>query len=241
VAHELNTPIGNAVLIGSTLAQDMRVLESAFRSGELRKSTLEAIIGDGTRAVGLLDQSLSQARDLISSFKQVAIDQSSERRRSFMLADLVRDIRETVKPSMRNDGWQLETELAPELQMDSYPGPLGQVITNLLQNAFFHGLQENTAGLVRIEARAIEDDWVEICISDNGRGIPPENLGRIFDPFFTTRLGQGGSGLGLSIVYRLITTLLGGHISVDSTPGEGTRFIVALPRKAPLSARPSGM
>jgi PAS domain S-box-containing protein len=236
VAHELNTPIGNAVLIASTLAQDLHTIEGALQSGELRKSALDAFIGDTSHAVGLLDQSLTQARDLVSSFKQVAIDQSSERRRSFALGALVRDICETVRPGMRNDGWRLEADLAPDLQMDSYPGPLGQVITNLVQNAFFHGLQENTPGVVRVETHALEDGQVEICVSDNGRGIPPENLGRIFDPFFTTRLGQGGSGLGLSIVYRLVTTLLGGRISVDSTSGLGTRFSVILPAKAPVGA-----
>ncbi|MDB5801647.1 MAG: hypothetical protein JWL63_2586 [Rhodocyclales bacterium] len=235
VAHELNTPIGNAVLIASTLVQDMRRLEGAYQGGELRKSELESFIADAGRATGLLDQSLAQARDLISSFKQVAIDQSSERRRIFNLGALVRDICETVRPGMRTGSWQLETELAPELRMDSYPGPLGQVITNLVQNAFFHGLQENVRGVVRIETRVLDDAQVEISVSDDGHGIPPENLGRIFDPFFTTRLGQGGSGLGLSIVYRLVTTLLGGRISVDSTAGQGTRFTVVLPRQAPLN------
>ncbi|MEC5384660.1 ATP-binding protein [Uliginosibacterium sp. H3] len=236
VAHELNTPIGNAVLIASTLAQDVQGVSSALHDGGLRKSALESFIGDTGHAIGLLDQSLTQARDLVSSFKQVAIDQSSERRRSFALDELVRDICETVRPSMRNHHWRLETELAPDVEMDSYPGPLGQVITNLVQNAFFHGLQENMPGLVRVETRPLEDEQTEICVSDNGRGIPPENLGLIFDPFFTTRLGQGGSGLGLAIVYRLVTTLLGGRISVDSTPGEGTRFTVVLPCKAPVGA-----
>ncbi|HSD36192.1 MAG TPA: ATP-binding protein [Rhodocyclaceae bacterium] len=235
VAHELNTPIGNAVLIASTLAQDMRAVQGALQSGELRKSALESFIGDTDHAIGLLDHSLTQARDLVSSFKQVAIDQSSERRRSFALEELVHDICETVRPGLRNHNWRLETALVPGVQMDSYPGPLGQVITNLLQNAFFHGLQESVPGLVSIETRLVDEEQIEISVSDNGRGIPPENLGLIFDPFFTTRLGQGGSGLGLSIVYRLVTTLLGGRISVDSTPGEGTRFTVVLPCKAPVS------
>lgn len=236
VAHELNTPIGNAVLIASTLTQDMRQLEAAYQGGELRKSALESFMADAGRATGLLDQSLAQARDLVSSFKQVAIDQSSERRRTFSLGALVRDIHETLRPGMRNANWQIETDLAPDLRMDSYPGPLGQVITNLIQNAFFHGLQEHVPGIVRIETRAVDDAHVEVSVSDDGRGIPPEILGRIFDPFFTTRLGQGGSGLGLSIVYRLVTTLLGGRIGVDSTAGVGTRFTVTLPLHAPSPA-----
>lgn len=236
VAHELNTPIGNAVLIATTLSKELGALQTAFSSGELRKSELEAFIVDTTRAMSLVEQSLAQARDLVASFKQVAIDQSSERRRSFSLSAVVRDICETVRPGIRGESWRLETDLAYDVQMDGYPGPLGQVITNLVQNAFFHGLQENTPGVVRIETRVIDESLVEVAVWDNGRGIPPENLGRIFDPFFTTRLGQGGSGLGLSIVYRLVTTLLGGRISVDSSTGVGTRFAVTLPRHAPMAA-----
>jgi signal transduction histidine kinase len=236
VAHELNTPLGNAVLIASTLSQDMRALENAYQGGELRKSALEGFMHDARKAVGLLDQSLTQARDLVSSFKQVAIDQSSERRRNFSLSALVGDICETVRPGVRDGRWQLETDLAPDIHMDSYPGPLGQVITNLVQNAFFHGLQENTPGVVRIETRALDDGQIEVSVSDSGRGISAENIGRIFDPFFTTRLGQGGSGLGLAIVYRLVTTLLGGRISVESTANAGTRFTVVLPLSAPAHA-----
>lgn len=235
VAHELNTPIGNAVLITSTLAADMRVLEQSFQGGELRKSALDAFLEDAKRAASLLEQSLQQARDLVSSFKQVAIDQSSERRRSFALTALVRDISDTIRTGLRHEIWRLETDLMTDAQMDSYPGPLGQVIANLVQNAFFHGLQERVPGVVRIETHALDDECVEVRVSDNGCGIPPENIGRIFDPFFTTRLGQGGSGLGLSIVYRLVNTLLGGRISVASTPGEGTCFTVVLPLQAPVS------
>lgn len=233
IAHELNTPIGNAVLIATTLMDDMQALRSAYESANLRRSSLESFITDGARAVSLLDQSLSQARELVSSFKQVAIDQSSERRRSFSLNALVHDICETLRPSMRRGAWQLETVLDADSELDSYPGPLGQVLTNLVQNAFFHGLQEDEPGIVKIQTRLLGDGQIALSVSDDGRGIPPENLGLIFDPFFTTRLGQGGSGLGLAIVYRLVTTLLGGRIRVDSVPGEGSRFTVTVPCQAP--------
>jgi signal transduction histidine kinase len=236
IAHELNTPIGNAVLIASTLGQDMRELEKSYLGGELRKSSLDMYLTEAKGAVTLLEKSLEQARDLVSSFKQVAIDQSSERRRNFALSALVHDVCETVRAGLRQERWQLETDFAADLQLDSYPGPLGQVITNLVQNALFHGLQENVPGVVRIETRALDDGYVQISVSDNGRGIPAENLGRIFDPFFTTRLGQGGSGLGLSIVYRLVTTLLGGRICVESTWGAGARFTVVLPLQAPVAS-----
>ena len=190
VAHELNTPIGNAVLIASTLTQDMHSLEEAYQGGELRKSALEAFISDAGRAASLLDQSLSQARDLISSFKQVAIDQSSERRRAFGLAALgaAKHLRRRCDRACAMATGEVGNESGGRsLQMDSYPGPLGQVITNLVQNAFFHGLQEHVPGVVRIETRALDETHIEISVSDDGHGIPAENLGRIFDPFFTTR------------------------------------------------------
>ncbi|GAA5167397.1 sensor histidine kinase [Viridibacterium curvum] len=233
VAHELNTPIGNSVLITSTLAQGLRSVREAFEQDALRKSALASHLEESARAVSLLESSLSRASHMVASFKQVAIDQSSERRRSFNLHELVRDICETLRPGMRHQAWRLEADLVEGLQLDSYPGPLGQVISNLVQNAFFHGLQENAPGMVRIRMWRDDAEHVSLSVEDNGRGIDPAVIGRIFDPFFTTRLGQGGSGLGLSIVYRLVTTVLGGRIQVESRLGEGTCFTVSLPITAP--------
>ncbi len=232
VAHELNTPIGNSVLLASTLSQDIHQLEQAFRTGTLRKSEMQRYVADAERAAGLLELSLARASHLVASFKQVAIDQSSERRRRFALHELVWDICETMRAGMRQPEWTLDCSLVPDLQMDSYPGPLGQVISNLVQNAFLHGLRENTAGRVHVGMRRIDENNLELTVSDDGRGIEPEIIGRIFDPFFTTRLGQGGSGLGLSIVYRLVTNLLGGRISVESSPGQGSCFTIYLPAVA---------
>jgi PAS domain S-box-containing protein len=232
VAHELNTPIGNSVLLASTLSQDLHALQEAFHAGTLRKSEMERYVADAERAAGLLELSLARASHLVASFKQVAIDQSSERRRRFALHELVWDICETMRAGMRQPDWTLDCSLVPDLQMDSYPGPLGQVISNLVQNAFLHGLQEHTTGRVHVGMRRLDENTLELSVSDDGRGIEPEIIGRIFDPFFTTRLGQGGSGLGLSIVYRLVTNLLGGRISVESAPGQGSCFTICLPAVA---------
>lgn len=236
VAHELNTPIGNSVLLASTMVQDLRALETEFQSGSLRKSVLEDFIADALRASSLLEQSLARARDMVASFKQVAIDQSSERRRQFLLHELVHDVSETLRPGMRNPAWKLETVLQTGIEMDSFPGPLGQVISNLVQNACMHGLREDESGSVRITAQIVDPATVQIEVIDDGVGMTPDVMGRIFDPFFTTRLGQGGSGLGLSIVYRLVTTILGGRITVSSEPGQGSSFTVVLPRIAPAQA-----
>ncbi|MEC5399362.1 ATP-binding protein [Uliginosibacterium sp. H1] len=235
IAHELNTPIGNALTVATTLEHDTGEFASKVRDNALRRSALDRYVEDSQKASTLIARSLSRAGELIQSFKQVAVDQTSERRRLFSLPQLVEDLVETIRPTLRHSQWRIDTELPAALDMDSLPGPLGQVISNLVHNAVIHGLDATTgaAGVVSVSATLLADDTVELRVADNGRGISTEVLGRIFDPFFTTRLGQGGSGLGLHIVHRLVTTLLGGDIRVESAPDKGTLFIVTLPRVAP--------
>ena len=122
--------------------------------------------------------------------------------------------------------------------MDSYPGPLGQVLTNLLTNALLHGFEGRTSGQVDITAERQGDGRVCLEVADDGMGIAPGMLGRIFDPFVTSKLGRGGNGLGLHIVWNTVTGVLGGSISVDSKPDRGTRFRIILPVVAP-SPRPT--
>ncbi|MDQ8022975.1 MAG: PAS domain-containing sensor histidine kinase [Moraxellaceae bacterium] len=235
IAHELNTPIGNALTVATTLAHDTSQFATQAGNNTLRRSALERYVADASQASTLISRSLVRAGDLIQSFKQVAIDQTSERRRRFSLPQLVNDLVDTIRPGLRHRDWRIETALPAELDMDSLPGPLGQVISNLVHNALIHGLDESAdqPGSVRVSATLLSDNEVELRVADDGRGMPAEVLGRIFDPFFTTRLGQGGSGLGLNIVHRLVTTLLGGSIRVESAPGAGTCFIITLPRTAP--------
>ena len=117
--------------------------------------------------------------------------------------------------------------------MDSYPGPLGQVLTNLLTNALVHGFEGRSKGLIEITGGPGDDGEVCLTIVDDGAGIPPGLLDRVFDPFVTSKLGRGGTGLGLHIVWNTVTVVLGGSISVDSAPGQGTRFRIILPVIAP--------
>ena len=138
----------------------------------------------------------------------------------------------TLGPMIRKTKYTVVAELPPKFMMDSYPGALGQVMTNLINNAFIHAFEPDKRGRVSISAKLIDADHIEILVADDGKGIPPANLGRIFDPFFTTRLGQGGSGLGLNIVYNLTKEVLGGNITVESQLGKGTCFKITLPRVA---------
>jgi len=233
VAHELNTPVGNAVLAASTLEGRQREFEAAMVGG-LRRSELNAFLATLRETGAVLERNLQRAATLIGSFKQIAVDQSSYQRRAFELSEVVQEIALAISPTLKRSGVQLIEQVPLGLRMDSYPGPLGQVLINLVNNAVVHAFEEGGAvGCVRITAELAEGGHVRLCVSDNGRGIARQHLKRIFDPFFTTRLGQGGSGLGLHIVYTLVTGLLGGRIEVRSEPGQGTEFTIELPLKAP--------
>jgi len=235
IAHELNTPIGNAVMLASTLSDQERAFREQMAAG-LSRAALQRFVDAVREGSDVLLRSLQRAAELISSFKQVAVDQASYQRRRFTLDEVTREIALTLQPRLRHSPASLEVSIAPGITLDSYPGPLGQVLMNLIQNALLHAFEGRDSGRIRIESQLAAPGFVLLRVGDDGNGIAPANLSRIFDPFFTTRLGQGGSGLGLHIVYNLVTGLLGGAISVHSTPEQGTVFELALPLTAPKTA-----
>lgn len=232
IAHELNTPIGNAVMMASTLADQQRDFARTLEQG-LTRSALQNFTDTVAEGSDILLRNLRRAAELIASFKQVAVDQSSYQRRQFSLDEVVQEIALALSPSLRHADVTLQVEIEPGVLLDSYPGPLGQVLMNLINNAAVHAFGDRPQGRVVVSGRALAPDRVEISVSDNGCGIPAAVQDRIFDPFFTTRLGQGGSGLGLHITYNLVTSLLGGSIRVHSSVGSGTRFDIELPQHAP--------
>jgi two-component system NtrC family sensor kinase len=231
VSHELNTPIGNAVLMNSAFLSDISRFRKALEQG-LKRSDLDRFVESATGTHDMLQRNLERSAQLLHNFRQVAIDQTSVQRRIFMLDEFVQELISTLQPSLNRKNLVLVTDIAAGLQMDSYPGPLGQVLTHLLTNAVAHGLEGVADGLVRIEARVPYErqDWIEMTVSDNGKGMPEAVLKRIFEPFFTTRLGCGGSGLGMHIVYSLVSGLLGGKIVVESVENSGTTVRLWLPR-----------
>ena len=234
VAHELNTPIGTSVTVASTLAQHTDSVLQEFEKG-LRRSVLEEYLKNAKTGADLLLRNLSKASELVISFKQVAVDRTSANRRVFALDEMLSELIVTMGPTIRKTRHDIVHTVPPKLMMDSYPGPLGQVLTNLINNAFIHAFEGDFRGTVTISARLLDDASVEIWVRDNGKGIPDANLSRIFDPFFTTRLGQGGSGLGLNIVYNLVTGILGGNIVVESELGIGSGFKISLPLQPKLN------
>jgi len=233
VAHEINTPLGNALMVSTTLADHLREFDDARDDGPLKRSTFDQFVRRVHESNDHLLRNLRRAADLILHFKQVAVDQTSDRRRRFELGTVLEDVRATVANRVRKAGHAIEVQCPPGIGMDSYPGALGQIATNLVENAITHAFDHRQNGRIAIAVRALPADEVEITFSDDGNGIPAKDLGRIFDPFFTTRLGSGGSGLGLSIVLNLVRDALGGEISVHSSPGQGTQFVIRIPATAP--------
>ena len=233
IAHELNTPVGNAMMVVSTLAEQQRELERNLAHG-LKRSALDQFLLSVRDGNELLERSLQRTADLVATFKQVAVDQSSAHRSQFMLDEVLPAIMLTCRPTLERPGIHFTCDVAPGLEMDSYSGPLGQVLITLLGNAMKHAFEGRGTGQLQLRAQALGDDWVRISVTDDGVGIPSDNLPRVFDPFFTTKLGQGGSGLGLHIAHNIVTGMLGGRIQVRSEAGQGSEFCVELPRVAPL-------
>jgi PAS domain S-box-containing protein len=235
VAHELNTPIGNSVTVASTLHDMTADFSRMLEAGKLRRSVLDGYVDNARTAADLLLSSLSQANELVSSFKQVAVDQASSQRRRFDLKLVIEEVTATLTPIIKKTPFRLHLELAGKVAMDSYPGPVGQVVTNLVMNSLTHAFEGRETGNMTLAARKRGQRQVEIVYADDGVGITGSDMQRIFDPFFTTKLGRGGSGLGLHIVYNLVTRVLGGRIKASSEVGGGTRFEITLPLKAPAA------
>ncbi|MES2582783.1 MAG: ATP-binding protein [Pseudomonadota bacterium] len=236
VAHELNTPIGNSVTVGSTLQYQVNDLAAAFEKGELRRSSLLVFLENAQRGTDILMRALTRASELIRSFKRVAVDQSSDQRRVFDVQTTLREVCLTLEPMYKNKPFDLTLALPDKIEMDSFPGALGQLITNFVSNALQHGFEGRERGQMHVRAVADGPDHITLCFSDDGIGMTEDTRNRVFDPFFTTKLGQGGSGLGMNIVYNIVHDVLGGKIEIASSPDAGTLITVRLPRCAPQSA-----
>ncbi|MBV8635782.1 MAG: GAF domain-containing protein, partial [Burkholderiaceae bacterium] len=233
IAHELNTPIGNGMLTATALQERTNEMSVKMHDAQFRRSDLVAFVNICHEAATLIVRGLQAAAGLISSFKQVAVDQTSTQRRQHDLGQTTREIAATMASKIRKAGHVLVQEVPQGIQMDGYPGAYGQVLSNMIDNALLHAFGEKRGGNMRVSAARVSANRVRIQFSDDGAGIAQGNLKRIFDPFYTTKLGQGGSGLGLHISYNIITSLLGGEITVKSVEGQGTTFIIDLPLSAP--------
>jgi signal transduction histidine kinase len=241
VSHEINTPVGTSLTVASALARRTAAFANQIAEGPVRRSQLDEFADSCRDASNQLVANLQRAGELIQSFKQVAVDRSHVDRRSFDLKVVTEQIVASVRPGLpksRRDS--IAMEMPPDIVLNSYPGAYGQVLTNLIFNAFTHGLPNHSGGRVLIKAR-LGDGQVEITFSDDGIGIPGDVQRHVFDPFFTTRRAHGSTGLGLYIVHNLVTQHLGGAITLASAPGRGTTICMTLPLEAPGQVEPAIM
>ncbi|HWR02556.1 MAG TPA: ATP-binding protein [Humidesulfovibrio sp.] len=233
VAHEINTPVGIGVTAASHLEDKTRAMLDEFRGGALKRASLEEYLGLCDESTHMILANLRRASDLIRSFKQVAVDRSTEEKRVFRLRSYLEQVLLSLRPHLKKTAIVVELECDPELEIDSYPGLWSQIVSNLVMNALQHAFEPGQAGRIGITA-ALEQERLRFTFSDDGRGIAQEHLGKIFEPFFTTYRQKGGSGLGLSIVYNLVTQTMGGTIHVASEPGHGAVFNIMVPLAPPV-------
>lgn len=248
IAHEVNTPIGNARLVSTALSERAKILSSKSSASSIKRSELEAFFGYLNDSTHSLELNLNNAAELIQSFKQVAADQTSARRRIFPLAEACGEFVATIEHAAKRKGIEIETDFQiAQGIIDSYPGSLVQILTILFSNAAMHAFGDHpdkpmagTIGAtpcISIQARTDEEhQCATLILLDNGQGIPPDVFPKIFDPFFTTKPGTGGTGLGLSIAHGLAVDILGGSLSAETWPW-GTRFTLKFPMKSPFIPR----
>ena len=235
VAHEINNPVGTCLTVASALELRTAAFAVDVAQGNLRRSRLNEFLETNREASSQLIANLNHAAELIQSFKQVATDRNYANRRVFDLGDLTEQIAMSLRPGSGKQNLTLNVECQRNLTMNSYPGPYGQVLTNLFLNSVAHAFPDGEGGTVDIRVRASGRDNVEVVFSDDGCGMSLGVKRQAFDPFFTTRRDQGGTGLGLHIVYNIVTGCLGGRLKLDSEPGQGTKIRIILPRMAPAA------
>jgi PAS domain S-box-containing protein len=235
VAHEINNPVGTSLTVASALERKTAMFAAEVAQGNLKRSSLNEFLEISREASSQLVTNLNHAAELIHSFKQVATDRNHPNQRVFDLGDLTEQVFMSLRPSLRKQNLTLNVECQSDLAMNSYPGPYGQVLTNLFLNAVAHAFPDGKGGTVDIKVLASGKDNVEIVFSDDGCGMSLGVRRKAFDPFFTTRCDRGGTGLGLHIVHSIVTNCLGGRVSLDSEPGEGTTIQLVLPRVAPAA------
>ncbi len=228
ITHEINTPLGVGVTAASHLQLKTAEFTEHYTTGALKRSDMETYMATAEESSGMILRNLMRASELIRSFKQVAVDQSSEAMRWFNLREYIDDILLSLRPKLKKTRHTVTLNCPEDLELTSYPGAFSQILTNFIMNSLMHGFEDKSAGQIVIDV-AREDGTLHLHYSDNGKGIPAEHLTKIFDPFFTTKSEQRGSGIGLHIVYNLVTQTLGGTIECQCTPGAGTSFTIRIP------------
>jgi signal transduction histidine kinase len=231
VAHEINTPIGLGVTASTMMLDRLSDMRKAFENKTLKASSLIKFMDEGEENLNIIYRNLNRAAELISSFKQVAVDQSSENNRVFFFAKLMDEILLSMRPKLKKVNHKINVNCADNFMIESKAGPINQIINNLIINSIIHGFEDVDEGQIDINIEFVDNNKVSIEFIDNGKGIPENLIKRIFDPFVTTKRGQGASGLGMHLVYNLVTQALNGSISLVSEEGHGVKFRILFPVK----------
>jgi PAS domain S-box-containing protein len=235
VAHEINNPVGTSLTVASALERKIAAIAAELAQDNLKRSSLKEFLQTGREASSQLVANLNHAAELIQSFKQVATDRNLSNQRVFDLGELTEQVAMSLRPGLGKQNLTLNVACQSDLTMNSYPGPYGQVLNNLFINAVTHAFPDDKVGVIDIRVLASGNDHVEIGFSDDGCGMSSSVRRQAFDPFFTTRRDHGSTGLGLHIVYSIVTNCLGGRLTLDSKPGEGTKIRIILPREVPAA------
>lgn len=230
VAHEINTPLGICVTATSHLVQELKLTREELAAGAMTEDSLASFFDIVDQSLRIMTTNTQRAASLVRSFKQVAVDQSSDDIRSFNLHAYLNEVLLSLQPKLKGRPVKVALECPRELVLESYPGAVSQIVTNMVVNSLVHGFEREQAGNITIRAVLEDDDWVAFDYADDGAGMDRDTLDKLFEPFFTTRRGAGGSGLGAHILFNLVTGALGGTVRADSAPGEGLRYHLRFPR-----------
>jgi signal transduction histidine kinase len=231
VAHEINTPLGICVTATSHLVQELKLTKEELAAGEMTEDSLNAFFDVVDQSLRIMTTNTQRAASLVRSFKQVAVDQSSDNIRNFNLCKYVGEILLSLQPKLKGRPVKVSVDCPADLEVDSFPGAVSQILTNMVVNSLVHGFERDQPGNITIRARLEEDDMVAFEYGDDGAGMDADTLDKLFDPFFTTKRGSGGSGLGAHILYNLVTGSLGGSLRAESSPGKGLQYHLRFPRK----------
>jgi signal transduction histidine kinase len=228
IAHEVNTPIGLGVTASTLMNDRLKEIKQAFEDKSLKSSQLKKFLTQGEENIGIIYRNLERAAKLISSFKKVAVDQSSADTREFNMKELLEEVMLTLKAKLKKEHVKLTIDCPENLIVESKPGPINQILINLILNSIIHGFENKTEGAINISVIYLSNQ-LHVNYKDDGIGIDENIKTKIFEPFTTTKRGSGGSGLGLHLVYNLVTQALNGHIDFESSAGEGTAFVITFP------------
>ena len=233
IAHEINTPVGVSVTAITYLEKEVKNISDLYNKNEAKKSHFDHFISTAAESCQIIAKNLNRASNLITSFKKISNDQSTEEKREFNVREYFNDIIMSLQPALKKTQVNVNINCSEKLFINSYPGAYYQIFSNLIMNSILHAFEEGSEGNIEIQVTT-ESDFIFIKYADDGVGIPEENISKIFDPFFTTARSKGGSGLGLNIVYNLVTQKLNGYIKCSSKTNNGTTFTLILPENTDI-------